>query len=96
MDAMDHLEASQRQVFLRTKRTGDAVVVAVTDTGHGIPAEDLPRLFEAFFTTKKEGLGLGLAIAQSIVEAHRGRIWAEDHGGRGATFHVTLPTQGPA
>ena len=91
MDAMDHLDEAQRQVFLRTRRSGDAVVVAVSDTGHGIPAEHLPRLFEAFFTTKKEGLGLGLAIAQSIVEAHRGRIWAEDHDGTGATFHVTLP-----
>jgi signal transduction histidine kinase len=48
-------------------------------------------VFDAFFTTKSEGLGLGLAIARSIVEAHRGRIWAEDDGGRGATFHVTLP-----
>jgi two-component system sensor kinase FixL len=91
MDAMDQLEASERQVIVRTRRLDDAVEVAVTDIGHGIPADRLPRLFDAFFTTKNEGLGLGLAIARSIVEAHGGRIWAEDLGGRGATFRVSLP-----
>jgi two-component system sensor kinase FixL len=91
MDAMDRLEASERQVIVRTRRLDDAVEVAVTDIGHGIPADRLPRLFDAFFTTKNEGLGLGLAIARSIVEAHGGRIWAEDLGGRGATFRLSLP-----
>ena len=58
---------------------------------HGIPPDRLARLFDAFFTTKKDGLGLGLAIVRSIVEAHDGRIWAEDHGGRGVRFYMTLP-----
>jgi two-component system, LuxR family, sensor kinase FixL len=80
----------ERQLIVRTRRLDDAVEVAVSDTGRGIPADRLPKLFDAFFTTKKEGLGL--AIARSIVEAHGGRIWAEDHGGRGATFRLTLPT----
>ncbi len=91
MDAMDELEAKDRQLVVRTRRLDDAVEVAVSDTGHGIPADRLPELFDAFFTTKKDGLGLGLAIARSLVEAHGGRIWAEDHGGRGATFRLTLP-----
>jgi two-component system sensor kinase FixL len=92
MDATDQSEAEQRQVTVRTRRIDGGVEVAVSDTGHGIPPERLTRLFDAFFTTKEEGLGLGLAIVRSIVEAHDGRIWAEDHAGRGATFHVALPT----
>ncbi|HYS18712.1 MAG TPA: ATP-binding protein [Candidatus Binatia bacterium] len=91
MDAMDQLEARDRRLVVSTRRLDENVEVAVSDSGHGIPADRLPRLFDAFFTTKKEGLGLGLAIARSIVEAHGGRIWAEDHGGRGATFRLTLP-----
>jgi signal transduction histidine kinase len=67
------------------------VEVAVRDTGSGIPADSLPKLFDAFFTTKRDSLGLGLAIARSIVESHGGQIWAEDHGGRGASFCLTLP-----
>ncbi len=91
MDAMDQSEAEDRQVTVRTRQVDGAVEVAVSDTGHGIPRERLTRLFDAFFTTKEDGLGLGLAVVRSIVEAHDGRIWAEDHAGQGATFHVTLP-----
>ena len=91
MEAMDLPTAEERQVTVRTRRVDGAVEVAVSDIGHGIPSDRLARLFDAFFTTKKEGLGLGLAIVRSIVEAHDGHIWAEDHGGRGATFRMTLP-----
>ncbi|HKZ05940.1 MAG TPA: ATP-binding protein [Methylomirabilota bacterium] len=90
MDALDR-ETEERRVTVRTRRLDAGVEVAVSDTGRGIPAERLPKLFDAFFTTKADGLGLGLSIARSIVEWHGGRIWAEDHGGRGATFHVWLP-----
>jgi signal transduction histidine kinase len=93
MDAMDQVAADERQVVVRTRRLDTDVEVAVSDIGHGIAADHVPRLFDAFFTTKEEGLGLGLAIVRSIVEAHDGRIWAEDHGGRGATFRMTLPVR---
>ena len=91
MDAVDQDEGKDRQVVVRTRLEANAVECAVSDTGHGIAADNLPRLFETFFTTKQDGIGLGLAIARSIVEAHAGRIWAEDHGGRGATFRLSLP-----
>jgi two-component system, LuxR family, sensor kinase FixL len=95
MDAMDQVDAGRRRLTVLTRRRATTVEIAVSDTGRGIPANRLPKLFDAFFTTKKEGVGLGLAIARSIVEAHRGRIWAEDDGGRGATFRLTLPARAP-
>jgi signal transduction histidine kinase len=65
--------------------------VAVQDAGHGIPPGVSARLFESFFSTKKSGMGLGLSISRSIVQAHCGRIWAENNADRGATFQFTLP-----
>ncbi len=91
MEAMDDSAADTRRAVLRTRLNERVIDVSVSDTGHGVTAAHLPKLFEPFFTTKNEGLGLGLAIARSIVEAHAGRIWA-DGGDSGATFHVTLPT----
>lgn len=97
VNAMDAIEdRHERQVSVRTRHEPELVEVAVSDTGHGIAAADMPKLFDAFFTTKNEGIGLGLAISRSIVEAHSGRIWAEDNGGRGATFRLTLPVTPPA
>jgi two-component system sensor kinase FixL len=79
-------------VVVRTSRSGhDGVEVAVSDRGHGIAPERLPKLFDSFFTTKQRGMGLGLSIARSIVQAHGGRIWAESDGLVGATFRFTLP-----
>jgi len=68
------------------------VLISVSDTGIGLPAERADEIFNAFFTTKPQGSGMGLAISRSIVESHGGRLWATSHDGRGATFHFTLPT----
>jgi len=68
--------------------------VRVSDEGRGIAEQEQPRLFQPFFTTKPTGMGMGLAIARSIVEAHGGRLSVASHPGPGATFHVTFPTTG--
>jgi len=71
---------------------GDQVLISVSDTGVGLPAGRADEIFNAFFTTKPQGSGMGLAISRSIMESHGGRLWATSHDGRGATFHFTLPT----
>jgi signal transduction histidine kinase len=70
------------------------VLVAVRDSGPGLDPQSLVRVFDAFYTTKPHGLGMGLAISRSIIEAHGGRLWATANEGRGATFQFTLPTGG--
>jgi PAS domain S-box-containing protein len=94
MDAMSNTPQEQRKLVIRTsKPNGDArVEVAVSDSGSGVTSGNLPRLFDSFFTTKTEGMGLGLSIARSIVESHGGRIWADNNSGGGATFHFTVQT----
>jgi signal transduction histidine kinase len=76
---------------LSARREGAEVLVSVSDTGPGIPPQDLPRVFEPYFTTKAGGTGLGLAIAERIVSEHGGRIEAASSPGQGATFTVRLP-----
>jgi signal transduction histidine kinase len=76
---------------LQSGENADAVWVSVADTGGGIPQEQINRIFEPFYTTKKKGSGLGLMIVQRIVRAHSGRIELESHVGRGTTFRVWLP-----
>lgn len=91
MDAMANTEAPRYLTF-ETKPTGDNhVEVAVKDCGSGIEPDVLPHLFEPFFSTKGEGMGLGLSLAKSIVESHRGRIWVENNSCGGAMFRFTVP-----
>jgi signal transduction histidine kinase len=78
------------KILLRVFVTQDQeVIVQVIDNGTGL--EDTERIFDAFMTTKEKGMGIGLAVSRSIVEAHGGRIWAESNPDRGATFNVALP-----
>ena len=92
MEAMADTPETDRRLLVRTATNGERrVEISVTDSGPGIPLEKLPRLFDSFFTTKEDGMGLGLAIARSIIDAHRGRISAENNSDGGATFRFDLP-----
>jgi signal transduction histidine kinase len=91
LDAVAGLPEERRVVVLSVAHTDGRATVTVRDRGHGIAHEDLPRLFDAFFTTKRGGMGLGLSIARTLVKAHGGRVWAESGPGEGAAFHVELP-----
>lgn len=91
MDAMRDVDPSDRTLDIRGRLDGDVVALSVADRGAGISADQGARIFEAFYTTKPHGMGLGLAISRSIVEAHGGRLSAETTAGRGATFTIRLP-----
>ena len=93
MDAMADNKETERVLTVSARASNDQnVEVAVSDCGTGIPPDRMKRIFEPFFTTKPEGMGMGLAISQTIIEAHGGKIWAENHAVRGAVFKFTLPT----
>ncbi|HTT65687.1 MAG TPA: PAS domain S-box protein [Bryobacteraceae bacterium] len=85
--------AASKKILVSSRSSADQhVIVAVRDSGAGISAQDMPRMFEAFFTTKPTGMGMGLSISRSILEAHGGRIWAEANEGPGITVQFALPT----
>jgi signal transduction histidine kinase len=67
-------------------------MVSVSDTGVGLPVQQADQIFNAFFTTKFHGTGMGLSISRSIVESHSGRLWADDNSPHGANFHIVLPS----
>ena len=97
MDAMQGTPEAARELVVQTRASdADFVEIAIIDNGCGIPAARLPELFDSFFTTKAEGMGVGLSIARWIVLAHGGRIWAANGEHGGAEFRFTLRTAGPA
>jgi PAS domain S-box-containing protein len=94
LDAMSSVADRQRVLRIRTDRSeSDAVQIAVNDNGIGLGPVGTEQVFQPFYTTKPDGLGMGLAISRSIVEAHGGRLWATPNDGFGATFQFTLPIQ---
>jgi signal transduction histidine kinase len=81
------------ELSIKAQLAGEGqLLISVTDTGVGLPADNADKIFDAFFTTKAQGTGLGLAITRSIIASHGGRIWATPNSGRGAAFHFTLPS----
>jgi signal transduction histidine kinase len=96
MDAMNATPEPEREVHVETAARGRGVEIAVADHGSGIAPDDAAQLFESFFTTKPDGMGLGLSIVRTIVEAHGGRVWADAGALRGAIFRVWLPAAGTA
>ena len=90
IDAMKDTPDEDRVISIRTSRVEKFAELSVSDCGSGIPKDKIEEVFEPFFTSKAEGMGMGLSIARTIVEAHNGRIWAENEPG-GATFRIKLP-----
>lgn len=96
-DAMSGVDDRPRQLVVRTQPDGgDGVSLSVQDSGDGFAPEDGERLFEAFYTTKSQGMGIGLSVSRSIIERHEGRLWAARNEGPGATFAFTIPLGRPA
>jgi PAS domain S-box-containing protein len=93
VEAMGSVEAGARELLISTEQDHTGVLVAVRDSGPGIDATHLERVFEAFYTTKSSGVGMGLSICRSIIDAHGGRLWAEPNEPRGAVFQFTLPSR---
>jgi two-component system sensor kinase FixL len=91
-DAMESVLSPERRAIISAKpESPNGVRVSVRDFGVGIPPDKLEMIFQSFYTTKSKGMGMGLYVTRSMVEAHGGQIWAENHGEGGAVFHVTLP-----
>jgi PAS domain S-box-containing protein len=91
-DAMASVEDRPRQLLIRTQREGEEhLSLSVQDVGIGVNPQDFERLFEAFYTTKSGGMGIGLSVSRSIIERHHGRLWAEANDGPGVTFSFSIP-----
>jgi signal transduction histidine kinase len=91
VEAMSPMRNDSRELLVSTQSEADCVLVAVRDSGPGLSEVAIERAFEAFYTTKSSGLGMGLSICRSIVEAHGGRLWATANLPKGAAFQFTLP-----
>ena len=91
-DAMDSVSGRARILTIKTAIHGsDGVLLSVEDSGTGIAAKDIDRIFESFFTTKSQGMGMGLSICRSIIETHNGRLWASSGVDYGSVFNIMLP-----
>jgi signal transduction histidine kinase len=94
IDAMRNVNGTRELTINSQPGENHELVISISDTGVGIPPQQADQIFNAFFTTKPEGTGMGLRIGRSIAEAHGGRLWAAMNSSRGATFHLSLPAKG--
>jgi signal transduction histidine kinase len=93
LNAIEAMKDSGGELTVKSQPGQDGQpMFSVSDTGPGLPVQNVDQIFSAFFTTKSQGSGMGLAISRSIVESHDGRLWATSNDGGGATFYFTLPT----
>src|SRR5882762_2848266 len=92
IDAMKDVDGT-RELAIKSQRADNELMVSVSDTGVGLPPHQADQIFNAFFTTKSHGTGMGLSISRSIIESHRGRLWAVDNSPRGASIHLILPNK---
>jgi signal transduction histidine kinase len=93
IDAMKDVNGTRELAIKSQRAENEQLMVSVSDTGVGLPPQQTDQIFNAFFTTKLHGTGMGLSISRSIVESHSGRLWAADNSPRGASFHLILPTK---
>jgi len=94
LNGIEAIDDGAGELTIRSQRTDDGLLlVSVSDTGVGLPSEEVDQIFSAFYTTKPQGTGMGLAISRSIIEAHGGRLWVTANAERGATFHFTMPAE---
>src|SRR5262249_27527812 len=92
VEAMAGVTGRPRVLTVTTRREGDGLLVIVQDSGTGLAAESAEHIFRPFFTTKPGGMGMGLSISTTIIEAHGGRLWASPAPGNGTAFHFTRPS----
>jgi signal transduction histidine kinase len=94
LNGIEAMNGTRGEVVIRSQRDEeDRARISISDAGMGLPAGQRDKIFDAFFTTKPQGTGMGLAISRSIVEAHGGRLWATANSGPGTTFNFTLPLE---
>jgi C4-dicarboxylate-specific signal transduction histidine kinase len=93
IDAMEDVDGTRELIIKSQRAENEQLLVSVSDTGAGLPPQQADQIFNAFFTTKQHGTGMGLRISRSIIESHGGRLWAADNSPRGASFCFTLPTK---
>jgi len=94
IEAMQDTKSEGQLTIRSLMAEPDQLLISVSDTGVGLPREQADQIFNAFFSTKTQGTGMGLSISRSIIESHSGRLWATSNSGRGATFNFTLPSAG--
>jgi signal transduction histidine kinase len=96
IDAMKDVDGVRELAIKSEQAEHEEIVVSVTDSGVGLPSQQAEQIFNAFFTTKPHGTGMGLRISRSIIESHGGRLWAANNSPRGASFRFALPAKAEA